>query len=602
MIKELVHVTFWVPRSLVDEFLEFVRCQGLCQFIPSDGASMVMTQTGSLFETLTGLCEALKLHGSVDERRVALVLQLSETERAKLTRTLEKLEQEVGHIEKERAQLELQRSSLHDLKKFPGPPKISAGEGQSSSLWWLPPGVDRRLLDEIQKKLDPNEPVQWQIRESRNGRLMVEICCATTQKRVVDVNMEKAGCLQWTSTNSGEDQDYAQTFAQLAQKDRWLEEQQQVLDQKLEQLKVKWAKILPSMREALRRERAVEKVHNGGENVGMTLRLCGWIPRSSFEEFGDQLEQHFAGRIGWECRPPNEDEHPPTLLSQRTQAKPYSLLMKLVRLPLYGTADPTGLIALFFPFFAGCIVGDWGYSLLMLGLTLLPFANKSDLWKSVGKMMRAVSFWGIFWGLLYGECFGDLGYRLFGLHAFWVDRHHEPLPVLGIALVFGLVHVLIGLACGAWFGFKNGHRRHGIEKTGNMLVIVGLVVALASAAKFLPSWLSWGGGLTLALGMVMMGFGGVGGLIESLGSLGSVLSYVRIGAIGLSSAILALTAGKFLDTFGLNPVGIFSFVALHSLNFCLAFAESSLHSARLHFVEFMGKFYDDRGQPFRPLK
>ena len=129
-----------------------------------------------------------------------------------------------------------------------------------------------------------------------------------------------------------------------------------------------------------------------------------------------------------------------------------------------------------------------------------------------------------------------------------------------------------------------------------------MIAALMSVRKMLPPQAFPAGLALLVVGLILlMAGGGIGGLVESMSSFGHILSYVRIGAIGLSSAILAVAASKFVDVLGLSALGLFMALAIHLLNFVLAFAESSLHSARLHYVEFMGNFYVDKGIPYRPF-
>jgi len=141
-----------------------------------------------------------------------------------------------------------------------------------------------------------------------------------------------------------------------------------------------------------------------------------------------------------------------------------------------------------------------------------------------------------------------------------------------------------------------------MEKAGNLLVIFALICALVGLKGWLPESF-----FTMAISLLILGLvfliagGGIGGLVESFGSLGNILSYVRIAAIGLSSAILALVASKFVDVFGLSILGLFLALCIHLLNFVLAIGGSSIHAARLHYVEFMGKFYVGGGKNYRPF-
>jgi V/A-type H+-transporting ATPase subunit I len=158
-------------------------------------------------------------------------------------------------------------------------------------------------------------------------------------------------------------------------------------------------------------------------------------------------------------------------------------------------------------------------------------------------------------------------------------------------LGLGVFHVVLGLLLGLVQGIRNRQRHVWIEKLGNLVVLAGLIGAMVAVKGWLPDKV-----FTLSVTMLVVGIvlllagGGIGGLVESIGAVGNILSYVRIAAIGLSSAILAMVATQFVDVFGVTMLGIL-----------LALAGSGLHSARLQYVEFFGKFYSGGGNDYKPF-
>ena len=91
------------------------------------------------------------------------------------------------------------------------------------------------------------------------------------------------------------------------------------------------------------------------------------------------------------------------------------------------------------------------------------------------------------------------------------------------------------------------------------------------------------------------------GPIEFVGLIGNVLSYLRISAIGLASVYLARVANELAGSFGSIVVGFIIALLIHSLNLALAAFSPTIHSLRLHYVEFFRKFYEGGGRPFEPF-
>ena len=346
-------------------------------------------------------------------------------------------------------------------------------------------------------------------------------------------------------------------------------------------------------------------VENAAHSLDDAFLIEGWIPGDELELTVVRLKEQFGGNVFIQWRYPSAEEwnYVPTSLSNRALFKPFEIFLKLLQPPRYKTADPTAVIALFFPFFAGCMVGDMGYGALILLLGLWLYGKKKKkILSNVGYIFIFLAFWSIFWGAAYGEFFGDLAHRLFHLNPLWLERSHAVMPVMIFTVVLGAAHIILGLLIGFYEGVKTKNRHVWMEKAGNLLVIFALICALVGLKGWLPESF-----FTMAISLLILGLvfliagGGIGGLVESFGSLGNILSYVRIAAIGLSSAILALVASKFVDVFGLSILGLFLALCIHLLNFVLAIGGSSIHAARLHYVEFMGKFYVGGGKNYRPF-
>jgi V/A-type H+-transporting ATPase subunit I len=91
------------------------------------------------------------------------------------------------------------------------------------------------------------------------------------------------------------------------------------------------------------------------------------------------------------------------------------------------------------------------------------------------------------------------------------------------------------------------------------------------------------------------------GAIEVMGSVGNILSYARIMAIGMASVILAMVANELGGAIGVLIIGVLIAVLLHTLNVILAMFSPSIHSMRLHIVEFYSKFYEGGGELYIPF-
>lgn len=84
-----------------------------------------------------------------------------------------------------------------------------------------------------------------------------------------------------------------------------------------------------------------------------------------------------------------------------------------------------------------------------------------------------------------------------------------------------------------------------------------------------------------------------------------MLSYSRILALGLATGVIAMVINTMAKMLGFNIIGyVLMAVALvvgHAFNIVINVLGSYVHSSRLQYVEFFGKFYEGGGRTFNPF-
>ena len=77
-------------------------------------------------------------------------------------------------------------------------------------------------------------------------------------------------------------------------------------------------------------------------------------------------------------------------------------------------------------------------------------------------------------------------------------------------------------------------------------------------------------------------------------------------ALGLATGVIASVFNQMGAMPGNNPLGviifIFAFVVGHTLNIGINVLGAYVHTNRLQFVEFFGKFFEGGGKEFHPFR
>ncbi|MBI2372073.1 MAG: ATPase [Deltaproteobacteria bacterium] len=334
--------------------------------------------------------------------------------------------------------------------------------------------------------------------------------------------------------------------------------------------------------------------------------IAGWVPAERCGRLAAALEQAFQGRVTLVEHAIREGEYAevPVVLRNPGLIRPFELLLSLVPLPRYGSTDPTPFLAGFFPLFFGLMLGDVGFGGLTLALALVVRAKRwgGETGRALTTIALACAVSAIVFGLLFGELFGELG-GFVGLRPILLHRREAALSFLGLALFLGAIHILLGITLALWTALRRAKGREALAKSSTLALILAALAWLLARLGYLPPPLEKGALLALApllvLSIVLEGFLAP---LELVITLGNILSYARLMALGLASVMLAQVANRLAEVFTPAVLGVTAAVLLHGVNFTLGLLGPTIQALRLHYVEFFDKFYEAGGKPYEPFR
>ncbi len=350
----------------------------------------------------------------------------------------------------------------------------------------------------------------------------------------------------------------------------------------------------------------------------------GWCPRDRVRALVKAVAQT-SSLANVEKVTPHKDETPPVEIANDRLVQPFEMVTRLYGLPSHVDVDPTPYLAGFFLIFFGFCLTDFGYGVVLMLLT--GFALwRYNVQKSTAIMLKLLFLGGLssaLAGLLFGGYFGvDMSMMpafLQRLQQF--DPIKDPLPVFYLALALGVAQVLFGLIVAIISKARRGNLVSGLLDNGPWLfffVALGLFLAHKFGVIALPyaSTIVWGAIASLVLtqgrtekNIFMKLFKGVTSLYDIVAYFSDVLSYSRLLALGLATSALAFAVNMIAGMIAGDDPSVFSLIAAgivlvigHVFNLVVNTLGAFIHSARLQFVEFFGKFLTGTGRVFTPFR
>ncbi len=366
-----------------------------------------------------------------------------------------------------------------------------------------------------------------------------------------------------------------------------------------------------------------EQTKGAAPATEQAVLLEGWVKKGDYTRL-EKIVSHFGassmGRIE-----PAEDEEIPVEIENKNVIKPFEVITRLYGMPRHFEVDPTVFLAPFFAVFFGLCLTDAGYGIVILAVSIY-FIRKMQGDKKLMWMLTICSVATVIAGALMGGWFGDAVQKFIPSleplrqKMMWFDPLKYPLRFFTLSLILGYIQIMAGLLIAflhdlkrklyiaalcdrlSWLIMLNSVVAFVLAKTGKLPgwsgPIFGYAALFSAAVIFLFSQRE--GGWPARLGM------GFYNLFSAIFYIGDVLSYIRLMALGLVTAGLAMAVNQIAElAYELPFVGLIAAILIlivgHLINLAINALGAFVHTLRLQYAEFFPKFFVGGGLLFRPL-
>ncbi len=366
--------------------------------------------------------------------------------------------------------------------------------------------------------------------------------------------------------------------------------------------------------------------------------LNGYTPAQSAEKLHNELLGSYDCVVELEDIP--EDEEAPVLLKNNRFNAPTEGVLASFGLPRKGEIDPTSVMAFCYYFLFGLMLSDAAYGLIMAIGCFLMLRKFKGMEGGMKQMLTMFMYCGIsttFWGVMFGSYFGDaitvIAETFFGktitIPAVWMVPLDNPMRMLIFCFLFGILHLFLGLGMKGYMLLRD---RQYMDFFSDVLLwvvmLLGLLFMLLPSELFrsisqmefhfptLVNVIAKWAAIVGAVGIVLFAkrstrnFGlrlalGAYELYGATSWLSDVLSYSRLLALGLATGVIASVINQMGAMVGSGIFGAIVFILVfilgHTLNLAINVLGAYVHTNRLQFVEFFGKFYEGGGSAFKPF-
>ncbi len=511
-------------------------------------------------------------------------------------------------------------ASIIPWMKYDLPLNLTDTEKTSIELGVVPSTVD---LENLKKKLSENHPLV-DMREVTRDREFIYIFVLAIKDKLEDYldELKKYGFsplpfkgFEGTATVNKER--IERQIDKHKNEIRAIEKNIKDMLGKLDQIKIYYDCLV------MRRDK--ELLKRKIKKTDKTFAIKGWVP-SKLKPKVDKLLESFICIHNYE--EPNENDTVPVLVDNSSLVAPFEVITEMYSLPDYKGIDPTRFFAFLYAMFFGIMLSDAGYG-LVITIACLVIKLRFELEGMMKKVIGTFFYCGIstvFWGAMFGGWFGDffqvaakvLLNKEITIKPIWFNPIEDPTKLLIWSLGFGVVHLFLGLALRAYMLIKRGQVWDAICDVVSWYLVIGGAILYGAGGNISPLLVKPGMYMAIAGVIILLltggrqkkGFGkvigGLGQVYNVTSYVADILSYARLLALGLATGVIATVVNTMGSMAG---NGIISFIVLilvgiigHTFNIAINLLGAFVHSSRLQYIEFFGKFYEDGGEAFEPFR
>tara|TARA_R110002072_G_scaffold128761_1_gene266815 strand:+ start:80 stop:1930 length:1851 start_codon:yes stop_codon:yes gene_type:complete len=353
---------------------------------------------------------------------------------------------------------------------------------------------------------------------------------------------------------------------------------------------------------------------------GSIKYLKGYIPVNVIDKFTDMAEKN---HWGYHISEPENPEDVPVYIKNPKWIGIINPVMKFIDIvPGYKEVDVSIYFLVAFALFFAMLVGDAGYGLIFLFLTLLFHKKLSP---QMRVLIYVLSGGTVIWGVLSGTYFGseyiaDLPFLnslvIPEISSFGVDNMSF---MMHFSFLIGAIHLTIAHSIR---GVQFINSTKAVSEVGWISLVWGLFLITEQLVlgKTMPEWAIWLfiGGATLVALFSVDSKNFFKSMLVSLANLplslisgfSDIVSYVRLFAVGMATAAVASSFNNIILPEGIADLGILGLIMAaialllgHGLNIALALMAVMVHGIRLNMLEFAGHLgVQFSGEAYKPFK